>query len=133
MVGFVTVGKIRARAFRAESAALCAVAAGLTGADLDRPSGCPPWTVAGLLGHIIVAAGRVQQALGAAFDVDGGSRGALIGPRGYYRPDHRFSPAVNSDRIDVAAEVAARLHTPAALAAALRTACEQTLGLLADR
>src|SRR5215469_10671211 len=112
MVGFVTLGKIRADAFQAESAALGAVAAGLTGAELERPSGCPPWTVAGLLGHIIVAAGRVRQALEAAFDgaagQPGGTSGDLIGPRGYYRADHRFSPAVNSDRIDVAATLAAR-------------------------
>jgi hypothetical protein len=41
-------------AVRAEAAALANVAAGLAGTDLARPSPCPPWTVADLLGHVII-------------------------------------------------------------------------------
>lgn len=121
----------RGDAFRAESAALAPVVAGLTAADLERPSPCPPWTVAGLIGHIVVAVGRVSQAVDAARE-PGAAAGPLTDARGYYRPDHRFSPAVNADRIDVAAAFAARLGTAAALAAELTAACEQTLALLAS-
>ena len=130
MVGFVTVREIRADAFRAEAAALTAVVEGLTSADLERPSLCPPWLVSGLVGHVIVASGRVGQAVEAARE-PGAAAGPLIDARGYYRPDHRFSPAVNADRIDVAAELAGRLRTAAALAAGLAAACQQTLALLA--
>lgn len=124
----------RAGAFRAESAALTPVVAGLTAADLERPSPCPPWTVAGLVGHIVVATGRVGRAVDAAREPGGaaGAAGPLIDARGYYRPDHRFSPAVNADRIDVAAALAARAGTAATLAAELSAACEQTLALLAS-
>ena len=121
----------RADAFRAESAALTPVVAGLTAADLERPSPCPPWTVAGLVGHIVVATGRVGRAVDAARE-SAGAAGPLIDARGYYRPDHRFSAAANADRIDVAAALAARAGTAAALAAELSAACEQTLALLAS-
>jgi uncharacterized protein (TIGR03083 family) len=121
------VEKILATALRAESAALAAVAAGLTSADLGRPSPCPPWTVAGLIAHVIVASGRVGPAIEAA-RLD--ASGPLTDARGYYRPDHRFSPAVNADRIDVAAALAARLATAPALAAELAGACRQMLALL---
>lgn len=122
--------EIRTDAFRAEAAALTVVVAGLTSADLERPTPCPPWTVAGLLGHVIVATGRVGRAVEAARE-QGATAGSLTDARGYYRPDHRFSPAVNADRIDVAAGLAARLGTTAALAAELAAACQQTLALLA--
>src|ERR1700729_1876857 len=109
MVGFVTVREIRADAFRAEAAALTAVVEGLTSADLERPSLCPPWLVSGLVGHVIVASGRGGGGAAGAAGEPGAAGGPLIGARGYYRPDHRFSPAVNADRIDVAAELAGRL------------------------
>lgn len=125
----MAVEKICATAFRAESAVLAAVAAGLTAADLERPSPCPPWTVAGLLGHVTVASGRVGPAIEAA-RAAGAIPGPLTDARGYYRPDHRFSPAVNADRVDVAAELAARLRTAPALAAELAAACQQTLTLV---
>ena len=124
------MSQTRTDAFRAESAALTTIVAGLTAADLERPSPCPPWTVAGLLGHVIVATGRVGQAVEAAREP--GAAGPLTDARGYYRPDHRFSPAVNADRIDVAAALAARAGTAAALAAELSAAGEQTLALLAS-
>jgi uncharacterized protein (TIGR03083 family) len=125
------MSQTRTDAFRAESAALTTIVAGLTAADLERPSPCPPWTVAGLVGHIVVAVGRVGPAVDAAPE-PGEAAGPLIDARGYYRPDHRFSPAVNADRIDVAAALAARAGTAAALAAELSAACEQTLALLAS-
>jgi uncharacterized protein (TIGR03083 family) len=123
----MTVGKVRAPALRAESAALVAVVSGLTATDLERPSPCPPWTAAGLIAHVIVASGRVGPAIEAA-RLD--ASGPLTDARGYYRPDHRFSPAVNADRIDLAAALAARLATAPALAAELAGSCRQTLALL---
>jgi uncharacterized protein (TIGR03083 family) len=128
MDGFMAVESIGATALRAESAVLAAVAAGLTEADLERPSPCPPWTAAGLLGHVIVAAGRVGPALEAA-PAAGPGAGPLTDARGYYRPDHRFSPAVNADRVDVAAGLAARLRTAPVLAAELAAACQLMLTL----
>jgi uncharacterized protein (TIGR03083 family) len=116
------------RAFLAEAAALSAVAATLTDADLLRPSPCPPWTVAGLLGHLVVAAGRVGQAIAAGSRA--GAPGPLIGAAAYYRPDDRFSPAVNADRIGVAAALAARLGTAGAICAELAGACAGSLALL---
>lgn len=115
-----------ADAFRAEAAALCRVVAGLTNADLERPSPCPPWTIAGLLCHVIIATDRVRPATEAA----GHAHGELVTAAGYYRPDDRFSATVNADRIDIAADLAARLGTVAAIRAELTTATERTLAIL---
>jgi uncharacterized protein (TIGR03083 family) len=124
----VTVEHIRADAFRAESTALAAVLAGLADADLRRPSPCPPWTLGGLLGHLVLATGRVEQAIAAA--AGPGPHGPLVSAAGYYRPDHRFSASVNADRVDAAAVLADRLGTAAAVATAFATAAERSLALL---
>jgi uncharacterized protein (TIGR03083 family) len=116
-----------ADAVGAEAAALSGVASGLTDAELSWPSPCPPWTVAGLLGHVTIASGRIAQAIDAA---GSDPRGMLVDAPGYYRPDHRFSPAVNADRVDVAAALAARLGTAAAISAELSRVCADSLGLL---
>jgi uncharacterized protein (TIGR03083 family) len=116
-------------AFRAEAATLSGVVAELTDGDLGRPSPCPPWTVADLLSHIVIAAGRIGQAIDAA----GTARdpaGDLVTAAGYYKPDVRFSAAVNADRIDVAAKLAARLATAAAIGAELTAAASRSLALL---
>jgi uncharacterized protein (TIGR03083 family) len=128
MVRFVT-SSLAAEAFRTEAAALGAVTASLTESDLRRPSPCPPWTVADLLCHIVIAAGRVDQAVGAAAGAE--PERPLVAAAGYYRPDARFSPAVNADRIDVATALAATLRTPAAIHAELVTACQRSLEVLA--
>ncbi|HXW47606.1 MAG TPA: maleylpyruvate isomerase N-terminal domain-containing protein [Streptosporangiaceae bacterium] len=115
-------------AFRAEAAALGAVAAGLAEPDLRRPSPCPPWTIADLLCHVVIASGRVDQAVQAAA---GASPAApLATAAGYYRPDARFSAAVNADRIDVATALADRLRTPEAIHAQLIAACQHNLAIL---
>ncbi len=116
-----------AEAFRAETAALCGVVAGLTDADLSRPSPCPPWTTADLLCHVIIATDRVSSAIEAAAR----AQGELVTAAGYYRPDERFSATVNADRIDIASALAARLSTVAAIRAELTTATERTLAILA--
>ncbi|MGO8958050.1 MAG: maleylpyruvate isomerase family mycothiol-dependent enzyme [Streptosporangiaceae bacterium] len=104
-------------AVRAEAAALANVAAGLTEADLTRSTPCPPWTVADLLGHVIIAVRRIGQAVAGPDHVPSGE--ALVTATGYYRPDQRFSAAVNHDRIAAAQALAARLGSAAAIAAAL--------------
>jgi hypothetical protein len=140
-------GQFRTGAFRAEAEALAGAAAGLTEADLARPSPCPPWTIAALLCHVIIATGRVDQAVvagqegaaggsaarrqGHVAQAAGEAPGPLVDARGYYRPDERFSPAVNADRIDIAAELAARLGTAPAIRAELTAACARTLAALA--
>jgi uncharacterized protein (TIGR03083 family) len=129
MVGFVSAEQRRLDAFRAESAALATVAAALTDADLRRPSPCPPWTLGGLLAHVVVAAGRIEQAIAAGRD-PARAPGPLVTAAGYYRPGHRFSAGVNADRVGVAAALADRLGTAAAVAAALAAAAGRSLALL---
>jgi uncharacterized protein (TIGR03083 family) len=117
-----------AEALRAETVALTAVSATLPPADLGRPSPCPPWTVADLLGHIVIGAGRIGPAIAAATAAVPASE--LITAAGYYRPDARFSAAANAARTDVAAALADRLGTAAAITAELTAACEHSLHLL---
>jgi uncharacterized protein (TIGR03083 family) len=121
-----------AAAFRAEAAALAAVTAGLTEDSLRRPSLCPPWTVADLLGHIVIAAGRIGPAIEAAGQAPAADRQAasLVDAAGYYRPGERFSAAVNADRIGIAVALAARLGTATALTAELTRVCAQGAGQL---
>jgi uncharacterized protein (TIGR03083 family) len=113
-------------AVRAEAAALANVAAGLTDPDLARSSPCPPWTVADLLGHVIIAVSRIGQAIATPDDVPS----AMVTAAGYYRPDHRFSAAVNDDRIATARALAARLGNAAAIAAELDRTCRDGCQLL---
>jgi uncharacterized protein (TIGR03083 family) len=126
---------VRTQAFRAEAAALSRVAAGLTTAELGLPSPCPPWTTAGLLCHVVVAVSRVGQAIDAASGERAGDEcpgsGELVTAAGYYRPDERFSADVNTDRIDVAADLATRLASVAAIRAELAAASQRSLALLA--
>jgi uncharacterized protein (TIGR03083 family) len=128
--------EFRVAAFRAEAQALTATAGTLDDGDLARPSPCPPWTIGALLCHVLVAAGRIDQAVAAAREGTGaadaaGPRDPLVDARGYYRPDARFSPVVNADRLDTAADLAARLGTATAIRAELTAACERTLTVLA--
>ena len=113
-------------AFRAETRALSGVAAGLTQAELDRPSPCPPWRIADLLCHVIIATGRIGPAIDAAAEASG----ALVTAAGYYRPDQRFSAGVNADRIDIAAALAVRLGTAESMCAELNNASSGSLTLL---
>jgi uncharacterized protein (TIGR03083 family) len=118
-----------AEALRVEAAALAGVIAGLGHSDLALPSPCPPWTIADLLCHIVIAAGRIGPAIDAA-EAHGGPATDLVTAAGYYKPDARFSAAVNADRIDVAAALAARLGPAGAIGAALTAAIGASLELL---
>jgi uncharacterized protein (TIGR03083 family) len=99
-------------AFAAEAANLSAALATLTEAEFDRPTRCTPWTVRALLAHVGMGAGRVvtmiDQPAPATADTDAA---------GYYRPDKRFSPATNEDRVDSAVTAALRAGRGATLAA----------------
>ncbi len=110
-----SMASVTIAAVRAEAAVLADVAAGLTDTDLALPTGCPPWRVADLLAHVIIAVRRIDQAIAEPEDVPG--QDALVTAAGYYRPDHRFSAVVNADRIASAQLLAARLGSAAAIAA----------------
>lgn len=116
-----------AAALAAEADALGAVLAGLTAADLDRASPCPPWTAGELTCHVIIGARRIAQALGGPDD----PAASLISTVGYYRADERFSTGVNADRIDAAQELARQLGEPGAIRTELARACAQCAELLA--
>jgi uncharacterized protein (TIGR03083 family) len=115
-----------AAALAAEAAAVCAVLAGLTAADLGRASPCPPWTAGELTCHVIIGARRIGQALRAPTE----PAGSLITTVGYYRADERFSSGVNADRIDAAQSLARQLGEPDAIRAELTRACAESVGLL---
>jgi uncharacterized protein (TIGR03083 family) len=115
-------------ALQAEAVTLATMTGRLSEAELRRPSPCPPWTNADLLGHVVIAAGRVEEAVIAAST--GAHSGSLVSAREYYRPDQRFSAVVNADRIDVATNLAARLGGAAAITKELEAASERSLALL---
>ncbi len=116
-------------AFRTEAAALSHVISGLSDDDLGRPSPCAPWTLADLLCHIVIAAGRIGPAIDAA-GTQGDPDAELVPAAGYYQPDARFSATVNADRIEVAAALATRLGGAAAIGAELTAATRRSLDLL---
>ncbi|MEV0156267.1 maleylpyruvate isomerase N-terminal domain-containing protein [Micromonospora sp. NPDC050686] len=88
-------------AFRDECAALEAVLRGLAEADLDRPTGCPPWTVRDLVAHVRTGAGRLVDMLAApappAAEVDAAA----------YFGAAKFTPEVDRARVDSARREAA--------------------------
>jgi uncharacterized protein (TIGR03083 family) len=113
-------------ALAGEAAALAAVLAGLTAVDLARPSPCPPWTAGELICHVVIGARRVPEALREPAD----PVATPITTVGYYRPDERFSAAVNADRIEAARNLARRLGGSDPIRTELAHACAQTIGLL---
>jgi uncharacterized protein (TIGR03083 family) len=115
-------------ALTAEAAALSEVVAGLDGADLGRPSPCPPWTVGELVCHILMAADRIREALAESEPTGTG----LVSTAAYYRPDERFSAATNANRIATARALAEQLAPGGAraLAAELDRRCAVSTDLL---
>ncbi|MDR7276033.1 maleylpyruvate isomerase N-terminal domain-containing protein [Catenuloplanes atrovinosus] len=89
-------------AFAAEAAALTAAMSAVPAQSWNLPSPCPPWTVAGLFGHVIVTVGRVPAMIDGA-----APSAATVDAAGYYRPDARFSPATNAARIAAGGDRAA--------------------------
>ena len=115
-------------ALTAEAAALSQVVAGLDGADLGRPSPCPPWTVGELVCHILMAADRIREAMAEPEPTGTG----LVSTAAYYRPDERFSATTNADRIATAQALARQLAAGGgrALAAELDRRCAVSTDLL---
>lgn len=99
-------------AFGAEAEQLTAAIFGTGDAALDRPSPCQPWTVRELLCHVRIGIGRVETALAGPEPPPG----PLTDAPGYYRPDQRFSAAVNDDRIATAQRAAGAAGPAPALA-----------------
>ncbi|MFC4017551.1 maleylpyruvate isomerase N-terminal domain-containing protein [Micromonospora sp. GCM10011542] len=81
-------------AFRAECARLTTILGGLTDAELDRPTGCPPWTVRELLAHVRTGAGRLTDMLAAPAPPR-----AEVDAAGYFGAA-KFTPQVDAARID---------------------------------
>jgi hypothetical protein len=86
-------------AFAAETERLATVMLTVTPEEFARPSPCPPWTVAGLFGHVATAVGRLREVLAAPAPLR-----AEVSAAGYYRADERFSAQTNEDRIAVGIE-----------------------------
>jgi uncharacterized protein (TIGR03083 family) len=99
-------------AFGAEAANLTASLATVSEAEYGRPTRCPPWTVAALVAHVGMGAERVTLMLAEPAPAEADTDAA-----GYYRPDKRFAPVTNRDRVDGATAAAARAASGAALAA----------------
>jgi len=78
-----------------------ALVAGLPDGQWPAATRCAPWTVRELLAHVRVAVGRVTAMLAAPAPPV-----ATVTARDYYRPDARFSPATNADRIATARSAA---------------------------
>ena len=114
-------------ALDAEAAALLMITSGLTGAELDRASPCPPWTIGELACHVLIGASRIGQALAEPERSDG----PLVSTAEYYRRDERFSAATNADRIESARALARQLPGPGEIAAELDRRCQESAELLA--
>jgi uncharacterized protein (TIGR03083 family) len=104
-------------AFRAEAERLLDRVSAESEPAFSRPSPCPPWTVGELLYHVRVGAGRVPAMLAEREPEPepGPATGRWVSAVDYYRPDARFSAAVNDDRIAAAQRGAAALGSGAAI------------------
>ncbi|RGC67263.1 mycothiol-dependent maleylpyruvate isomerase [Micromonospora sp. MW-13] len=98
-------------AFHDECATLGGVLRGLGPADLDRPTGCPPWRVRELVAHVSTGVGRLAGMLSAPTPGR-----AEVDAAGYFGAA-KFTPEVDRARIDSARREARELPDPAAVAA----------------
>jgi uncharacterized protein (TIGR03083 family) len=132
------------KAFSAESLRLLEEMAATSDVEFDRPSPCAPWTVAELAYHVRMGMGRLHGMLTEPepepereSEPGPPARDALVSAPGYYRADHRFSAAVDGDRIESARRGAAALPDAAALtddfAMVRGHACELVLAAPAER
>jgi uncharacterized protein (TIGR03083 family) len=94
--------------------------------DWNAPTRCEPWDAGALLAHITGALARLDTMLDAPEPP-----AATVDAAGYYRPDERFSPAVNDIRIDSATQ-AARAGG-AALTADFDATCHRILTRCAEQ
>jgi uncharacterized protein (TIGR03083 family) len=98
-------------AFRREAESLEHAFADVPEPAFARPSPCPPWTVSDLLDHVSVGAGRTRGHLAEPEP----AAGPVITAVEYYKPDERFSPAVNDERIAAAQRGAVALGAGSAV------------------
>lgn len=89
----MTAGRILA-GFRAEAEGLSDVLHELAPLEWSRPTPCPPWSVAELLGHVLTTVAWLPGMIAAPAPT-----AATVSAAGYYRPDQRFSPQTNAERI----------------------------------
>jgi len=94
-----------------ETAALTHTLASLPEPAWASPTRCRPWDARALLAHIRVAVARVPQAL-----AEPAPPAAEVSAVEYYRPDERFSPTTNADRVATAQTHASDRPGPAILA-----------------
>jgi uncharacterized protein (TIGR03083 family) len=92
--------------FRLEAESLTRDLADAPEAEFSKASPCQPWTVGDLLHHIRIGAGRLQELLSQP---EPPAESKLISAVDYYRPEKRFTHAVNEDRISAAQRGAAKL------------------------
>ena len=95
----------------AEMAALTHALGPVSESAWATPTRCQPWDARALLAHVRVAVARVPQAL-----AEPAPPVAEVSAVEYYRPDERFSPTTNADRVATAQTHAADLAAPAILA-----------------
>lgn len=98
--------------FGLEAGRLAQAVTGLSEADWRRPTGCVPWRVRDLLGHVRVVIAWLPGMLAAESPVR-----AEVSAAEYYRPDERFAEGTNAARILVAQQHAAAQGGGEALAA----------------
>ncbi|MFC6020924.1 maleylpyruvate isomerase N-terminal domain-containing protein [Plantactinospora solaniradicis] len=82
--------------FQAEAERLSEVLAGLTEADHQRPTPCPPWNVRGLAAHVRTGAGRVIGML-----AEPAPPRAEVDAVDYFGPA-KFAPQTDAARVDSA-------------------------------
>ncbi|MEV4348499.1 maleylpyruvate isomerase N-terminal domain-containing protein [Actinoplanes sp. NPDC049596] len=111
-------------AFRLEAEALTRAAAGFSEREWSAPTRCAPWTALELLGHVRVAVGRLPSMLAAPAPAPVSSD-SLVSAAGYYRPDERFAPATNADRVDLGRAQAAEFATAAGLVEDFGATCRR--------
>ncbi|WP_017579851.1 maleylpyruvate isomerase family mycothiol-dependent enzyme [Nocardiopsis valliformis] len=88
-----------------EIAALQGFLLGLSDSEVVLPTRCAPWDVAALSVHTVGSLNQVLVALdGSSPEISDG----LVSAAKYYVPEVRFSPEVNTARVDSAMERAAR-------------------------
>src|SRR5512139_1733402 len=104
---------------------------GLAEPDFERPSSCPPWTVAELFAHVHTATARVVTMLAEPGPGAGTGTGTqaraeeVIGAVGYYRPG-LFAPETDAERIASARDHAADLGSGHDLAVRFHSAWRRT-------
>lgn len=110
------------QALAAESERLARVMADRTQAERHRPTGCPPWDVAQLFGHVHV----VLAWLPGMLDAEAGGP-AAVSAADYYRPDGRFSSAADHRRIRLGCDHVLRFADAGAQASAFQAMVVEVL------